>query len=231
MCRFLLLTAPEPCDMRALVVQFAAMCAQSHGLDGRGWQGDGWGLAWKNATEQWQVQRSVAPIWTETSSLEALPPTRHLLAHARSASFAQHVGDLAYCQPYVNGAYAFVFNGFLQGVRLPRRVPGAIGAEKIWALVQEQLAQGASLQQALATVYALLERHSRRIQACNLGLSDGRRSAFYNGNPQGQPYYQLHQAHQGALHVVCSEPFGALAWGPLLQTADNALSAHMQEEE
>ena len=105
-----------------------------------------------------------------------------------------------------------MFNGFLKGVRLPRRLPGTIGAEKIWALVQEQLAQSVPLQQALATVYAVLARSSRDIQACNMGLSDGHTYTFYNGNPHGQAYYQLHQARHGALHMVCSEPFGTWAW-------------------
>jgi hypothetical protein len=31
----------------------------------------------------------------------------------------QHKGHIAYNQPYVWGAYAFVFNGFIQGVRIP----------------------------------------------------------------------------------------------------------------
>ena len=84
------------------------------------------------AREAWQVQHSVAPIWTETDAIQHLPPTRHLLVHARSASFAHHKGNIAYSQPYMCTPYAFVFNGFLKGVRLPRRVPGAIGAEKIW---------------------------------------------------------------------------------------------------
>ena len=65
MCRFLLLTAPTSCDMRPLVVQFAQMCQHSTGLYGEGWQGDGWGVAWRDDHEVWQVQRSVAPIWTE----------------------------------------------------------------------------------------------------------------------------------------------------------------------
>jgi hypothetical protein len=135
-----------------------------------------------------------------------------MLVHARSASFAHHKGNVAYSQPYVCAPYAFLFNGFLKGVRLPRRVPGAIGAEKIWSLVQEQLAQGVLPQQALATVYAVLERSSHDIQACNMGLSDGDTYVFYNGNPHGQVYYQLHQAHRGALHMVCSEPFGTWEW-------------------
>ena len=198
--------------MRPFVVQFARMCQHSTGLHGEGWQGDGWGVAWRDDREVWQVQHSVAPIWTETDAVQHLPPTRHMLVHARSASFAHHKGNIAYSQPYVCAPYAFVFNGFLKGVRLPRRVPGAIGAEKIWSLVQEQLAQGVLPQQALETVYTVLTRHSRAIQACNMGLSDGRAYAFYNGNPHGQPYYQLHQAHEGALHMVCSEPFGPWAW-------------------
>ena len=212
MCRFLLLTAPTPCDMRPYVVQFARMCQYSTGLHGEGWQGDGWGVAWQDDQEAWQVQRSVAPIWTETATVQPLPATRHLLVHARSASFAHHKDNIAYSQPYVCAPYAFVFNGFLKGVRLPRRVPGAIGAEKIWWLVQEQLARGVPPPQALATVYAVLESSSRDIQACNMGLSDGYTSAFYNGNPHRQAYYQLHQAHQGTLHMVCSEPFGTWEW-------------------
>ena len=67
-------------------------------------------------------------------------------------------------------------------------------------------------QQALATVYGVLERSSRDIQACNMGLSDGDTYVFYNGNPHGQAYYQLYQSRQGALHMVCSEPFGTWEW-------------------
>jgi hypothetical protein len=58
----------------------------------------------------------------------------------------------------------------------------------------------------------MLARSSRDIQACNMGLSDGHTYAFYNGNPHAQAYYQLHQARQEALHMVCSEPFGTWAW-------------------
>ena len=214
MCRFLLLAAPAPYDMCPFVVQFAHMCQRSTGLNGEGWQGDGWGVAWWHDRDGWQMQHSVAPIWTETDALQRLPLTHHLLVHARSASFAHHTGNIAYSQPYVCAPYAFVFNGFLRGVRFPRRVPGAIGAEKIWSLVQAQLAQGVPLQQALAAVYTVLAHHSRDIQACNMGLSDGQRYVLYNGNPHNRAYYQLHQAQEGRLHMVCSEPFGAWEWRP-----------------
>ena len=45
MCRFLLLSSDEPCEVREVMEQFARMCEQSTCLDGD-WQGDGWGVAW-----------------------------------------------------------------------------------------------------------------------------------------------------------------------------------------
>ena len=217
MCRFLLRSSSQPHDPRDEVVHFARMCQHSHCLDGD-WQGDGWGVAWWQDGTGWQRYRSVAPIWTEMEALPDLPPTRHLVVHARAASFPQHKGKLVYSQPYVWESYAFVFNGLIKGVRLPRKVPGSIGAAKIWHLVQEQLQRGAPLQTALQHVYTTLEEHSSVIQACNMGLSDGQTFAFYNGNPSGNDYYQLHQVHDGSLRMVCSEPFGTWQW----QTAEKA---------
>jgi predicted glutamine amidotransferase len=211
MCRFLLLTAPEPCDVAPIVAQFAAMCHRSRGSDGD-WQGDGWGVAWWHTGDTWQRHRSVAPIWTETDVIQQLPPTCHLVVHARSASFAHQKGNVAYNQPYVWGTYAFVFNGFMQGVRLPRKIPGAIGAEKIRYLVQEQLQQGVALGQALQAVGDMLAQHSREVRACNLGLSNGHEYVTYNGNPRGVAYYQLHHTQHDTLRMTSSEPFGPWAW-------------------
>jgi predicted glutamine amidotransferase len=211
MCRFILLASPEPYDMRELAVQFAHMCQQSKCLDGD-WQGDGWGMAWQDHEGAWQRHRSLAPIWTDADALADLPPTHHLIIHARAASFPYQKGHLSYNQPYVHGSHAFVFNGLIKGVRLPRKVPGSIGAAKIWWLVREQLDQGTPLQQALDHVYDLLAEHSSRIQACNMGLSNGREYVFCNGNPGGLDYYQIYQAQQDALHMASSEPFGDYAW-------------------
>ena len=211
MCRFLLLSSDEPRDMRQEVMHFAQMSQQSRCLDGD-WQGDGWGVAWWQEDAGWQLHRSLAPIWTETDTLPAMPPSRHLVVHARAASFPHHKGKLAYSQPYVWQSYAFVFNGLIKGVQLPRKVPGAIGAAKIWYLVREQLTNGVAPRDALHHVYTLLAEHSRAIQACNMGLSDGQTFAFYNGNPSGKDYYQLRQASQDGLRMVCSEPFGDWDW-------------------
>ena len=213
MCRFLLLSSDEPCEVREVVEQFARMCEQSTCLDGD-WQGDGWGVAWWEEDAGWSRHRSLAPVWTEADYGRRVPATRRLVIHARAASFPEHKGDLAFAQPYVHGPYAFVFNGLIAGVRPPRglKIPGAIGAEKIWYLVRQRLDEGLSLREALAWVYAFLERHSRRIQGCNLGLSDGRQAVSHNGNPTGLPYYQLHQAQRGGVRLICSEPFGDWPW-------------------
>jgi hypothetical protein len=169
-------------------------------------------MAWWHAQGAWHVHRSLAPIWTEMDAVQHLPPTRHLVVHARSASFPQHKGNPAYTQPYVHEPYAFVFNGLITGVRLSWKVPGAIGAEKVWYLVRQQLDQGVPPQHALQQVYTFLACHSRDIRACNMGLSNGREYVFYNGNPSGTAYYQLYQAQRDPLRMVCSEPFGTWAW-------------------
>jgi predicted glutamine amidotransferase len=213
MCRFLLLASEATIEVRQMVLQFARMCQRSTDHDGD-WQGDGWGIAWWHAPAGWRCYRSVMPIWTERQVLEHLPQTRHVVVHARSASFAEHKGDVAFNQPYLAGPYAFVFNGLLKGVRFPHKVPGAIGAEKICSLVQAQLQQGVTLRQALRQVYAQLERHSREVRACNMGLSNGQGYAWYNGNPRDMAYYQLHCMHQGPVRMVSSEPFGAWQWQP-----------------
>lgn len=211
MCRFLVLASDELCDVQQIAVQFAQMC-QGSTDPGGDWQGDGWGVAWWDGPGTWHVHRSLAPIWTETAVLHRLPPTCHLVVHARSASFAEHIGNVAYNQPYVHGPYAFAFNGLLKGVRFPRKIPGAIGAKKIWALVREQLQQGVPPQQALEAVYAALAQHSREIRACNMGLSDGTGYWVWNGNPSGKTYYQLYHARHGTLRMTCSAPLGTWAW-------------------
>jgi hypothetical protein len=210
-CRFLMLASHRPYDVRPIVEQFAHMCQGSAEHNGD-WQGDGWGVAWGQEPGAWRLYRSLAPIWTETAVMQRLPLTRQLVVHARSASFAEHKGNVAYNQPYVHDTYAFVFNGLIKGVRLPRHVPGAIGAEKIWYLVRARLQQGVPPPQALQQVYALLARQSREIRGCNMGLSNGTEYWVWNGNPSGRAYYQLHHAQHGGLRMVCSAPFGAWAW-------------------
>ena len=211
MCRFLLLHAQETDAVHQVAQAFAQMCQHSTGPEGSA-QGDGWGVAWRHDDGQWRLHRSVAPIWTETQVLQQLPLTRHVVVHARRASFARHQGEVLYNQPYLWENYAFVFNGFVKGVKLRQPVPGTIGAEKIWYLVRQQLQRGAAPADALERVYTLLSRHSRELRACNMGLHNGQELVVYNGNPSATPYYDLHHVYQTGLRMIGSEPFGHWAW-------------------
>ena len=103
MCRFLMLASPEAVDVRAIVGQFAQMCQRSTSPTGDR-QADGWGVAWWLEGQEWHRHRSVEPIWTETQVIQRLPPTCHLVVHARSASFVQHKEQIAYNQPYIWGS-------------------------------------------------------------------------------------------------------------------------------
>lgn len=204
MCRFLLVKAQSALAPTALLHAFADMAQQSkHSVDL--WQGDGWGVAWLDNHERWQGHRSLAPIWEDRDHFAALPASRHWVVHARSASFTQHKGVLDYNQPYHNTRYAFVFNGLLRGVRLPQRVAGSIGAQKIWSLLQTYLATqppGAALDQLRETLLT----HTQELKALNLGLADSNGCYAFCSFATNPAYYTLHLHRSTELQMICSEP-------------------------
>ena len=206
---FLLLAAPAPCDMRPFVVQFAQMCQHSTGLHGEGWQGDVLGVAWRDDHEAWQVQHSVAPIWTETRHRPAPPsnpPPARCMLRARRLRITK--ATLPTVSTYHVCAVCLCVQWLPQGVRLPRRVPGAIGAENLVVGARPSSPGACHRGRPWRRSTRCWRATGRGIQACNMGLSMATPYVFYNGNPRGQTYYQLHQAYQDALHMVCSEPFG-----------------------
>jgi predicted glutamine amidotransferase len=214
MCRFLLANFSQPTQTQDLLNKFADMCRLSKSLDGDD-QGDGWGVVyWQD--RQWHQISSLKPIWLEVERFSEIPETSMLVAHARSASFPDQKGILAYNQPFVSGQYAFVFNGLVQGVKLPRPIPGRIGSQKIWYLVREFLQQGQSPQSALRSTTELLRTHSQRIQALNLGLAtpEGFWASCDYDDPSSD-YYQL-QTHEGPRSkIICSEPLPGYDFQPV----------------
>src|SRR5205807_2351368 len=111
-------------------------------------------------------------------------------------------GDVQFNQPFVNGKYAFVFNGLLQGVTLP--APGANGAQRIWNLLQGLLKRFEP-QQALQKTKEILQKHARDLTAFNVGLCDLRgihAICHYNAHPW---YYQLHETSAPTYDIICSE--------------------------
>lgn len=209
MCRFALITSKKSIQPKIILEEFAEMAKNSHALDGD-WQGDGWGIAWLE-DNQWYGYTSLLPVWKDKEKFKTFNKTKKFLIHARSASFLQQKGILAYNQPYISDNYAFVFNGFLKGVSLSQPIPGKIGAEKIWFLLQEYLKKNTP-EEALKKVRDVLLKHSREIVALNIGLvSNENMSAlcYFSRDPE---YYQLQYRFDDGIGIICSEKLDDFVW-------------------
>jgi len=215
MCRFLLVKSAEAIRPSEILLPFAEMASTSKALDGA-WQGDGWGVCWQTKQGIWRLRKSIRPVWKETDEFERIPPCRIILAHARSSSFPEHREVVSFNQPYIDNGVAFVFNGFLKGVRLSSSVEGQIGAQKTWTLLSGLLKQHLPGKAILKLISLMLEK-SREIQAMNIGICDGQKMYAYchpNDNPD---YYDLHSFHKKGLDILCSEPFKDFEFFPVQQ--------------
>lgn len=197
MCRFLMMrgNANEAFDPRSVLATFRERCR-----DSREYQGHGWGAAWR-VEGAWSRYKSLTPIWDDDPELPK--EADFLIVHARSA-FRDEGIVIENNMPFYRGERAFVFNGELQGVRL--RIPGRIGAEKIFHLI-EQKDQG-NLDDAVAAADDLLVSKSERVRAMNVALTDGDRiytSCRYTEMPD---YFTLYfrEGREGNVAAVCSEP-------------------------
>lgn len=202
MCRFLLVQTKKPVKPQSYLVKFSEMARVSRALDGD-WQGDGWGLAWIDNSGNWQVTKSLMPIWEEKKTFDSFCETTLFLVHARSATFPRHKNILEFNQPYITQDYAFVFNGHLIGVTL-QNIPGNIGAEKIWYLLQKEL-QKMGPQEALEKIKEMLIQNSKQIVALNIGLATKTRIysvSYFTKHPE---YYTLYTYTSPAQNVICSE--------------------------
>lgn len=204
MCRFLMMKSAVRVETGRFLESFAAVTEKSRTPDGDR-QKDGWGAAWLDGQKTWRAHRSALPMWEDRDSWARIPRSAFLLIHARSASFPGHKDSLDYVQPFIKGAYGFVFNGLLQGVSFPTPVPGRIGSQKIWTLILKQL-QRHDPGSSLSSVDGLLSRYSRRIQALNIGLCDQANLYAYNRTDEGGDYYQLRYHSSPFLKLICSEP-------------------------
>jgi hypothetical protein len=203
MCRLLTARFTKPTQPRAWLDAFARMSQASKSLDGD-WQGDGWGVAWLTSEKIWHTYHSLAPIWEDQAAFKRVPETASIVAHARSASFPHQKGILEYNQPYVFGPYAFVFNGLIKGVSLPP-IPGRIGAEKIWHLLREELAQHPPTK-ALKKLTNRLTAHSKEVWALNIGLATPDDHFSLNQFVRHPEYYTLHRWETPEGRFCCSEP-------------------------
>ena len=203
MCRFLLIKSENQVDPQKYLQAFSDMAEKSKAFDGD-WQGDGWGVSWLDENDKWQIYRSLKPVWQDTEKFKEIPFSRIIAVHARSASFPEHKNIIQYNQPYISGQYSFVFNGLLKGVKLSSDLPGTIGAEKIWSLLQTFLKRY-DPQTSLEKVKHVLIKNAREIQALNIGLSDGQSIYSLNYFTKHPHYYQLYLSSSNNVSLICSE--------------------------
>ncbi|HIH13437.1 TPA: hypothetical protein HA242_06975 [Candidatus Woesearchaeota archaeon] len=194
-----------------ILVKFAEMSEKSRAFDGDR-QEDGWGIIWLDSEKNWRSVKSVKPIWEDMELLSKIPSTKLFVIHARSSSFPGHKNNIEFNQPFTDDNYAFVFNGLLKGVNLT--LPGSIGSQKIWSLVQDELKQKEPLE-ALKIVKEALSVNSREIQALNIGIA-GKENiyalCFYSKHPD---YYSLRYLDSPDHKMICSEKLSGYDWTSL----------------
>lgn len=193
-----------PFEPGPLLDAFRQRCRHS-----REYQGHGWGAAWRSEG-QWTRHRSLTPIWDDP--LQISEPVDFLIVHARSA-FRDTGIEVENNMPFYEGDQTFVFNGELHGVRL--RLPGRIGAERVFHLVQRvQNEDDSDLAHAVAKADALINAKSRYVRALNMAVTDGNQivaSCRFNESPD---YFTMHTLSGEGVRAVGSEPMDA-RWAPM----------------
>lgn len=196
-----------------ILARFSEMAKNSKALDGD-WQGDGWGIGWQNENQQWQIKKSINPVWEDEAQFRQIPKSKYFLVHARSASFPAHKNNLDFNQPFQKGQFAFLFNGLIKGVSLPYSTPGKIGSQKIWHILSG-LINHSPPEVALLELQKLLFEHSSSIQAMNIGLSDGNSIYAFCHYAEFSEYYNLHYHESNESKMVSSEPLEGYDSSPI----------------
>ncbi len=194
MCRILYARAETPFSIEALLTPFAELARSS-----REFQGHGWGCAWRS-DGNWPQYHDIRPVWED--DLNQFGNTRLLLVHARSA-FRDEGIAVENNMPFSDGDSVFIFNGELRGVRIKSQ--GRIGAEKIYNYIR-RFDEGDPCA-ATEKAVEIIKKRSRYIRAMNIILSDGDRSCLSSSFSEDPDYFQMHQKHDGDLHLVCSQAF------------------------
>ncbi|MBI3559509.1 hypothetical protein HY087_00055 [Candidatus Gottesmanbacteria bacterium] len=215
MCRFLLVHSQKKVRPAKLLQEFAGMCQKSHAPDGD-WQGDGWGIAIKNEklkmkNEKWEVRTSLKPIWEEQGTFQKFRETDMFVVHARSAGFPEHKGVLAYNQPYVKDALAYVFNGMVRGVTLPMKLDGTIGAQKIFSLIVDRMVDKET-GLILPYVRRLIRENAKRVEGMNIGIALGDKMYALCDYDNNADYFSLRYYKDEKFAMICSEPIGSYKW-------------------
>lgn len=213
MCRFLLFKSRQPQNPQKIVQAFSRMAQKSKAFDGD-WQGDGWGISWLE-DNIWKSYKSVQPMWKDSAKDTLSFLSKVFLIHARSASFSQHKNNREYNQPFINSDDAFVFNGLIKGVSL--HLPGVIGSQKIWSLLQKKLLT-ITAEKALKETLRIISKNSKTVQALNMGIADKDNIyalCYYSAHAD---YYSLHYSKTANTSIISSEPIDGFHFRTLLKS-------------
>ncbi|MEM7194482.1 MAG: hypothetical protein AAF402_06000 [Pseudomonadota bacterium] len=202
MCRILLLDDPSGVDPNQWMHHFRHISQNS-----REFQGHGWGCAWLNDRDEWQIYRDIRPVWEDLKS--DFPQTRRFLAHARSA-FRDEGIVVENNMPFSDGDNVFIFNGELRGVRI--KADGRIGAEKIFNYIR-RLHKGDWTDTVTRATY-IIDKRTRYIRAMNFFLAsrdDVQICSWFNEEAE---YFQLQRTRSDTTQIICSTAFDrdALIW-------------------
>ncbi|KKS98744.1 MAG: hypothetical protein UV73_C0001G0265 [Candidatus Gottesmanbacteria bacterium GW2011_GWA2_43_14] len=218
MCRFLIIRNKVKTESNRLLTDFANACRRSLTPEGDQ-QGDGWGVAWLKEGN-WQIKKSLRPIWEETEVLAHITAAEMFVIHARSAGFPSQKGILAYNQPYLEKNLCFVFNGMARGVKLPYQLEGIIGAQKIFSLLKRKMLAMKPVE-ALWEIRSELISHADKIESLNIGLIVDKSIYALNEYPGENDYFQLYSFKNEFHTVIGSMPFGSFPWEKLSRSELN----------
>ncbi|APF19898.1 hypothetical protein Calab_0347 [Caldithrix abyssi DSM 13497] len=193
MCRILYYESKRPEKPQALLNDFARMAQNSVE-----YQGHGWGCAWQTP-RGWDFYWSIRPVWEDDFS--AIPATRRLLAHARSAFRDQGIA-IENNMPFYRQDTVFVFNGELHGVRIKEN--GRIGAEKLFSFILRFKKQ--DLLTAVRKALPVILKRARYVSALNLIMADSRQTALASFFNERGAYFTMRQFRSEEGLIVCSAP-------------------------
>ncbi len=191
------------------------MCKNSHAPDGD-WQGDGWGIVIKTQSskfkvQKWEEYKSLKPVWEEKDKFQEFADTDMFVAHARSAGFPQHKGNIEFNQPFIQNELCFVFNGMIKGVKIGRTLSGKIGAQKIFSLILEENKSN-SIENVLMYVDKLLLENSEKIIGMNIGVVKENKFYILCEYEKNSNYFGIRYFQSDEMTLICSEPIVDYEW-------------------
>ncbi len=194
MCRLFVVRSEKPFDPSEHLSRFAFISKNS-----REYQGHGWGCAWRDPGQRWQIYRNICPVWED--DLSRFPRTPLLVAHARSA-FEDRDIIVENNMPFSDGERVFIFNGELRGVKI--REHGRIGAEKIFNFIR-RFDSGDTLA-ALKKAVGIIKNRTASIKAMNIIIVKGRDIYLSTFFSEREEYFTI-RYKEGPELVICSEAY------------------------